>query len=95
MSDLTKVSRGLPDRVVPVKSSKGSVNYVLDLDQEHCCFFSKVKNELICERCKNGDERSPDPGCELAQQNGYVYGWSESNCQYEIIGKIRDENPGV
>lgn len=95
MADLTKVSRGNVDQIIPapVLPLKG-VTYVLDLNQTHVCFYNKQAS-LICDDCKNGTLRDSTPGCELAEQNGYVYGWSESNCQYEVIGKIRDENPGV
>lgn len=95
MSDLTKVSRGTPDQIAPVPLPvlKG-VTYVLDLNQPHVCFYNKQPS-LICDECRNGTPRDSTPGCELAEQNGHVYGWSESNCQYEVIGRLRDENIGV
>lgn len=92
MSDLTKVSRGTPDQICPVPP--GVVNDILILDQPHVCFTTK-KAGLICDECKNGTARDVTPGCDLVEQNGHVYGWSESNCQYEVIGRIRDQNPGV
>ena len=94
MSDLTKVSRGNVDQIAPVPVGVKEVTYVLDLNQPHVCFYNK-KEGLICDDCKNGTERDSTPGCELVEQNRHVYGWSESNCQYEVIGRIRDENPGV
>jgi len=57
---------------------------VLDLKRVYRC-HQTGRRELICDGCKGN---TPTPGCNLVEQAGFVYGWSESNCQYERIGSI-------
>lgn len=60
------------------------IPYVLDLKRLYRCHRTG-KRTLLCLECKNN---TPTPGCDLVEQAGGVYGWSESNCQYERIGSV-------
>jgi hypothetical protein len=67
--------------------------YILNLDRPSRC----IKTDNInCEDCaKEGEKTLHNPtevvaaGCDLLEQNGFVYGWSESNGQYERIGSAK------
>lgn len=60
--------------------------YVLALDKPHHCLRSG-RPELRCMQC----EGSTPPGCDLVLQDDGLYGWSESNVQYERIARVQFE----
>lgn len=56
---------------------------VLDLDVPHSCMeCGRDRTEGWCARCSEG----PD----LLEQEGYVFGWSDSNVRYEVVGQLTE-----
>ena len=64
--------------------------FTVDLDRPARCARDGVPfrtgEDWVCTRCQGNDT----PGCDLVEQDGWLFGWSESNCWYERLGLAHD-----
>lgn len=62
---------------------------VLDLTQPHRCAQTGARGfggaAAVCASC----EKNETSGCDLREQEGHAFGWSESSTRYERLGKFK------